>query len=42
MAPWGREGWGWSRVLGELRQMLAFLEAKEWPPVLEELISKGK
>jgi hypothetical protein len=22
--------------------MLAFLEAKEWPPVLEELISKGK
>jgi hypothetical protein len=40
--PEGREGWGWFRVVGELRQLLDFLEAKEWPPVSKELISKGK
>lgn len=40
--PEGCEDWGWSRVVDELRQMLAFLESKERPPVSEELISEGK
>jgi hypothetical protein len=40
--PEGREGWGWSRILGELRQLLAFLEAKEWLLVFEEPFMVGK
>jgi hypothetical protein len=40
--PKGRDDWGWSRVVGELWQLLDFLESKEWPPISEELISKGK
>jgi hypothetical protein len=38
----GRAGWGWSRVMGELRQMPAFLEAKEWPLLSEVSFSEGK
>ena len=37
----GREGWGWRRFAGELRQMLEFFGAKDWPPV-SEVFSGGE
>jgi hypothetical protein len=40
--PEGRESPGWSRIVGELRQLLAFLKAKEWSLVSEELFMVGK
>jgi hypothetical protein len=40
--PKGREGWSWSRVVGELQQILAFLEEKEWQLVSKVPFSKGK
>jgi hypothetical protein len=42
--PGGREGWGWgwSRILGELLQFLAFLKEKEWPLVSDEPFTVGK
>jgi hypothetical protein len=38
--PKGREGWSWSRVVGELQQILAFLEEKEWQLVSKVPFSK--
>jgi hypothetical protein len=40
--PKGREGGDWSPIVGELRQILALLVAKEWPLVSEVPISEGK
>jgi hypothetical protein len=40
--PEGCEGWGWSWILGELRQLPAFLKAKEWPLVSKEPFTVGK
>jgi hypothetical protein len=38
----GREGWGWSRVVCELRKMLAFLKSKARSLVTEAPSSEGK
>jgi hypothetical protein len=39
--PEGREGWGWSRVVGELRKMLTFLGSKARSLVSEASTSEG-
>jgi hypothetical protein len=39
--PEGREGWGWSRVVGELRKMLTFLGSKAWLLVSEASTLEG-
>jgi hypothetical protein len=31
----GREGWGWSQIVGELRKMISFLDSKARPLVSE-------
>jgi hypothetical protein len=40
--PEGRKGWGWSRMVGELRQLLKFVEAKDGSLVSEAPSPKGK
>jgi hypothetical protein len=40
--PEGRKGWRWSRVMGELRQLLKFIEAKGGSLVSKAPSSKGK
>jgi hypothetical protein len=40
--PEGCKGWGWSRVVGELWQLLKFIEAKGESLVSEAHSSKGK
>jgi hypothetical protein len=37
----GREGWGWSRIVGELRKMISFLGSKARPLVFEASTSEG-
>jgi hypothetical protein len=39
--PEGREGWGWSRVVGELRKMLSFLGSKAQSLGAEVSTSQG-
>jgi hypothetical protein len=39
--PEGREGWGWSRVVGELQKMLTFLGSKARTLVLRCLHRRG-
>jgi hypothetical protein len=39
--PKGREGWGWYRVVGELRKMLTFLASKTCSLVFEASTTEG-